>query len=243
MPQNHFVWTDLSTFDMNHARTDYAKLFGWRFWDDPAYDFATLGEEPVAAVFPMPAALAKINMPSFWMSYVAVVDVDVVVEKARAHDGAIIEVEPQAFGDDAIVALIRDPMGAGFTVYQGPEIGQSASGVGRVMERYYHAPDINAVASFYKDLFGWTFQPMGTDPWPTFVIADHYGAPVAVAEQIPDEIRGKFRYWMPCFGVADTSRATQTLQTQGGAVHWEIGDGRHLAADAQGAHFLFMATT
>ena len=101
MTHGHFAWTDLSTYDLPTARSDYAELFSWQFTGDNAYDFAFLGEAEVAAIFEMPAKLVEINMPSFWMSYVQVDDLEDVVAKARTHDNVIVEVEPEGFGNDA----------------------------------------------------------------------------------------------------------------------------------------------
>ncbi|MEL7231705.1 MAG: hypothetical protein AAGJ85_04265 [Pseudomonadota bacterium] len=64
MTHGHFVWTDLSTYRTWTARGDYKRLFGWRF-EGGAYKFALQSGVPVVAVFQMPKALAKINMPSF----------------------------------------------------------------------------------------------------------------------------------------------------------------------------------
>lgn len=107
MTIGHFIWTDLSTFDMALARKTYAGLFGWSFGEDAEYDFAQDNEQAVAAIFPMPEFLAKINMPSFWMSYVHVENLDAKVAAARRHEGAIIEIEPQPFDENNRIALVR----------------------------------------------------------------------------------------------------------------------------------------
>jgi len=197
MATGHFIWTDLSTFDLGLARGDYASIFGWDFGNDDSYDFAQRHGREVAAVFAMPASLVARNMPSFWMSYVQVVDLEETRAKARAHDGVAIETEPMAFGAAARIALIRDPSGAGFTLYEGAEMGGSRSGVGTVGGRYYHGPDVSSVAGFYEDLFGWRAAPATPSPWPVFDVLHPDGTRIARAEEIPDGLRGAFRYWMP----------------------------------------------
>lgn len=236
MTIGHFVWTDLSTYDMTHARADYAALFGWSFSGDTSYDFALNGAQQVAAVFPMPAYLAKINMPSFWMSYVRVEDVEATVAKARAHEDVVIEVEPEAFGDGKI-ALVRDPSGAGFTVYEGPDI-TAPPAKNRVVGRYHHVPDIKLISEFYADLLGWRFERVQTEPWPVYDIVHPDGTVVAQVEEVPEEVRGKFRYWMPCFEVASLAAAKASLEARGGGVTNELTEGRVIAADRQGAHFM-----
>ncbi|MFY0310514.1 VOC family protein [Leisingera sp. D0M16] len=243
MTIGHFIWTDLSTFDMALARKTYAGLFGWSFGGDAAYDFARDGADTAAAVFPMPEFLAKINMPSFWMSYVHVEDLDARVEAARRHEGAIIEIEPQPFDEHSRIALVRDPSGAGFTLVEGSSLTPPAGPPhpGHVLRRYHHVPDISLIEGFYKDLFGWTFHKAAEAPWPVFDIRHPDGSLVAVAEEVPEEIRGKFRYWMPCFAVRSLAQARDELAALGGEVTVDLQDGRLMAADPQGAAFMMQA--
>ncbi|MEM1236449.1 MAG: VOC family protein [Pseudomonadota bacterium] len=238
MAHGHFLWTDLSTYDPTAAREDYARMFGWTFSGDETYDFAARGRDLVAAIFPMPERLAQIDMPSFWMSYVHVEDVAASVAKARAHEGVIIEVEPQEFGEGSRVALVRDPSGAGFTLYEGPEIAPAPAGPGRVEARFHHLGDVARIEGFYGDLFGWRFERVTDDPWPVFDILHPDGSRVAQVEEVPQEVRGKFCYWMPSFGVADVADAVAQLAALSGTQFTELTDGRALVADRQGAHFM-----
>ncbi len=242
MSVHHFVWTDLSTFDMPRARADYGALFGWSFTGDDGYDFATQGEDPVAAITPMPPKMVALDMPSFWMSYIRVEDVAASVKKARLHDGVVVEVEPQASDSDTKVALVRDPSGAGFTLYEGPDILPPLPGEGVVLERTHHLASVDTVALFYTDLFGWRFTKLADSPWPTYAIHDADGAFVAYAEEVPKEVRGKFSYWMPCFSTTDMAGLLQRLEAQGGEVLTTFDDGRVMARDGQGAHFLLRET-
>ncbi|MEM9494650.1 MAG: VOC family protein [Pseudomonadota bacterium] len=227
---------------MEAARRDYAKLFGWKFDGAVSYDFATLDGEAVAAVFPMPERLAKMKMPSFWMSYVRVQNLDATVAKARTHEGAIIEVEPQAFNVDARVALVRDPSGAGFTLYEGPDISSPSGVVGTVEQRYHHLPDVGLITSFYADLFGWRFAKTADTPWPTYEIRHTDGATVAIVEETPEQIRGKFRYWIPCFSAPSREVALSRLSAMNGEVSYELDDQRLIVRDRQGAHFMLRTT-
>ncbi|PSL19126.1 VOC family protein [Shimia abyssi] len=241
MTLGHFLWGDLSTYDIAAARADYSALFGWSFDGDPSYDFAQLRRAQVAAVFPMPSRLAKMDMPSFWMSYVHVADVDQTVAQARAHEGVIIEVEPQAFDHSARIALIRDPSGAGFTVYEGPDITPKIAGQGVVGARFHHVPDLSLISDFYADLFGWTFAKVSDNPWPTYDVLHPDGTRVAQVEEVPEKIRGKFRYWMPCFSVRSLEETRGLNSQQGGDHLHDLSETRAMLRDRQGAHFMVRA--
>ena len=235
---NKFVWTDLSTFDLAMACADYANLFSWTYQDNPSYSFAFLGEAEVAALFPMPQRLVDINMPSFWMSYIQVDQLDAVVHQAGTHEGVIIEVAPEDFGEDARIALERDPSGAGFTLYEGADLAPPSQQIGAVTTRYHYVDDVGKIEPFYRDLFGWEFVPNKQQPWPVFDILHRDGSIVGQAEEVPETIRGSFRYWMPGFLVGSVEVTVNQLNARGGGSSAVLTQGRQIVCDQQGAHFI-----
>lgn len=238
MTIGHFVWTDLSTYDMQTARRDYTTFFGWKFQGDPLYDFVELNGLEVAGLFPMPTGYADMDMPSFWMSYVHVDNVEETVKRARQHEGCVIEVEPQAFNKDARVALVRDPSGAGFTLYEGPEIISASEGHGTIQNRYHHVHDIGQIEGFYSDLFEWSFVRTTEQAWPTYDVVHPDGTIIACVEEASETIRGKFKYWMPCFNVESLDTLNKSVTKSGGKVLSNLPVNRTMFADQQGAHFL-----
>ncbi|MEM9724031.1 MAG: VOC family protein [Pseudomonadota bacterium] len=249
MPE--FLWTDLSTFDLAQAKADYEQIFGWRFDGSGDYSVAQAPSETssraapwsalrearaIAAAFPMPEALAARGMPSFWMSYVGVADLDVCLAATRAWPGATIELGPEPVPGGGRFALIRDPAGAGFSVLEGGENWLSSRAPGP--RRFYHAADPLAVAGFYADLFGWRLDAVEAGPaGPRWSIRCG-DARVATAEAIPDALRGPFTYWIPAFPTHAPAAAVERLRGQGGALDADLGDGRLLLADRQGARFV-----
>ncbi|MEM9097788.1 MAG: VOC family protein [Pseudomonadota bacterium] len=199
------AWCDLSAYRPEVAKRFYSDLFGWS-WSGGDYDFASAGEVLVAGVFQMPPKLKEMGMPSFWMSYIAVSDVAETVAVAKAQGG---KVELEA----ADYALIRDPLGAGFTVHSG--MGQTApvsDAPGRRQGHGYFCSDLSAVTGFYEALFGWSFVPTKQGH---AEIRTSKGALVASAQELPDDIRGKEQYWAVRFSVADLASATRTARMVG----------------------------
>ena len=240
---NPFMWCDLSSFDTAEARRFYATLFGWTFQDGQGpdgspYFFARSGWQARAGIFEMPKKLQKLNLPSFWMSYIQVPSVDDAVETARGFDGAIIELAPTAFDDQSRIALIRDPSGAGFTVYQGPDLDARAGAHGGHIWNVHHSGDVAVVGDFYGALFRWSFCDRGQG---VFEIRDASGAVIAHAEQLDDALRSGFQYWMPVFAVDDTEEAGRAAQQLGGSVSYRFDDGRVMLRDTQGASLLINA--
>ena len=224
--QPNFTWCDLSTFRPQVTKAFYNRLFDWRFDGAGDYEYAQIGDHQVGAIFVMPQKLQQIGMPSFWMSYASVQDVAATVAKARDL-GARIELEDPAY------ALIRDPLGAGFTFHSGLR-PHSATGHGTRAGHAYFCSDLSVVEPFYRELFGWRFEALDGATW-RIKTAD--GTIVAIAYQQPDEIRGKEQYWAVLFNVSDMNVASRTATEAGGStMELALWDGpAHLVHDPDGA--------
>ena len=118
MKHGSFIWCDLSAHRADQSRDFYRDMLGWKFEDQGGYHIAHNGKAPIAGHYQMPGKFIDMRMPAFWMSYIAVDDVAETVELANSM-GAKVELGPAEFDGGGQYALIRDQLGAGFTVYQG----------------------------------------------------------------------------------------------------------------------------
>ena len=245
MANGDFVWCDLSAFNADRAKNFYGQLLGWRFEEISQPDgtpyfiaFAAVGES--AGIFNMPDKFQKMELPSFWMSYIEVSDIQATVERARERGGKV-EFGPQAFGDNGSFALIRDPLGAGFTVYEGsdlsPRMTDAASG--HMAWNALYVSDAKLVMEFYANLLGWRISqdPLIPNSW---IIRDVKGQSISAIEEQSDEMRGGYQYWGVHFAIRDVSKAKANLAALGGRVlaEEETTSARILAAqDVDGAAF------
>ena len=239
---NNFVWTDLSTFDIEGGKEFYQNIFGWQFQatEDQSmsekYEIAYQGDTPVSALFVMLPFLQKINMPSFWMSYIQVGNIQETVEKARKHKGVVVEVEPTAFNENSKIALVRDPSGAGFTLFQGEDLqGRFTDGHGRMIWNVHHLQSVDLVRDFYNDLFGWNIVPSGKDK--IFDVQNKEGKIIATIEEHSDEVRNNKSYWMPIFAVDNVQKTKRQIEKLNGRYIHDI-SGASMFSDQQGGHFL-----
>ncbi len=236
-----FIWCDLSALRPKKAAQFYHGVLGWQF-DDPSndYRYAFSDEAPVAAIFDMPPFFRKIKMPSFWMSYIRVDSVSDTVLNAKTAGGKV-ELE-EDFGDGKI-ALIRDPLGAGFTVYQGG-MQAGATGLANAGLRVGHTLHVSshdAVADFYRATFGWTTSATGEGQW---TISDPSGKKISDLKESSDVERGGFEYWGITFAVDDLEQSRRKIESLGGTVFAETpyGDRKAVsAADMDGAAFSVVA--
>ena len=200
----NFTWCDLSTFRPQVTKAFYNRLFDWRFDGSGDYEYAQIGDHQVGAIFMMPQKLQQIGMPSFWMSYASVQDVAATVAKARDLGGKI-ELEDPAY------ALIRDPLGAGFTVHSGLR-PPAPSGHGTRSGHAYFCSNLSEVAPFYRGLFGWQFT---THPDGWYEVRTRTDEVVATALELPDSERGTEQYWAVIFTVEDLNQAASIAHEAG----------------------------
>ncbi|MEM6905229.1 MAG: VOC family protein [Pseudomonadota bacterium] len=232
-----FVWCDLSAFQPAEAARFYQGLLGWEV-EGGDYAMASAAGAPVAAIYPMPQRFREMGMPSFWMSYIAVASVAETVARARDAGGRI-ELETR-FGKGEI-ALVRDPLGAGFTIYEG-EMPPGARGHGAPGLRAGHTLMVSSrdVAGFYGDVFGWDCVEASRG----WHLTDG-GSPVAELHEVPEAERGGFEYWGVVFSVPDLAEAAQQVLAAGGQTFrtTELSSGPALAAaDRDGAAFFLTET-
>ncbi len=114
---NHgtFYWNELATTDVDGAKAFYSQVIGWDFdamanMEGGTYWILKSGEEMAGGLMAMPAA-APDGTPPYWMSYVAVDDVDAAVGKVSDLGGAVL-VEPFDIPNIGRMGVIQDPQGA-----------------------------------------------------------------------------------------------------------------------------------
>ena len=226
-----FAWADLSSPRPDAARRFYTDVFGWRFQEDGGYAIGHADDDPVSGLYETPEKFQAMGMPSFWMSYIAVSDVAETVKTAKAA-GGIIELAEDCY------ALIRDPLGAGFTVHLSPsEIEAPLSDApGRRAGHSLLCSDLSAIQPFYETLFGWRFAEAEGGAKTVF----RGPRRIATAMESSDDIRGKAQYWAVLFAsdnLAETeARALAAGGSSDAAIHLPEGHAVALR-DPNGAAF------
>lgn len=222
------------------ARSFYTQLFGWAvneisMGDLGTYYIFTKDGADVAAMYERTAEMA--DVPPFWMSYVSVDDVDASTEKAKSL-GASVQSEPSDVGPMGRMAVLADPQGAAFAMWQAKE----HPGVGVRDEantlcwNELQARDIDAAKKFYPALFPWTMKesPEYTE-WHIGERAIGGMMPAQGPEHVPS-------FWMPYFAVADCDTIVANAQSLGARVFMPPFDAANVGrmavlADPQGAPF------
>jgi predicted enzyme related to lactoylglutathione lyase len=160
-----FCWFELATSDQNAAKSFYTALFGWTVQDVPMgpgglYSLLQLNGRIAASAYTMLPDESSAGLPPHWKLYVAVTSADDTVRKASELGARIID-PPFDIGDRGRTAVIQDPTGAVFFLWQ----PNQRSGVGVTGEpgsfcwADLTTPDQARAKSFYEGVFGWNVTP------------------------------------------------------------------------------------
>jgi len=173
------------------------------------------------------------------MSYIQVSDINETVRIAEKY-GAKIELGPEPGLGGELVALIRDPAGAGFTCYQGEDLGgkDETGADGRMVWNELHVSDLSKVDDFYTNVFGWEITGSKEDN--QYDIHDSSGQLLAGIRVFENEIKGDKEYWGVYFCVESIQNIAENISRAGGEIALEqIVDGKKsaLVYDSQGAAF------
>ena len=115
-----FCWNELATPNLAAAKEFYTKTFGWEYTEhdmgDMTYTMIQKGDKTLGGIWAIPKDQQK-EIPPHWMSYILVENAEAAAEKARKNGAKIMKPATRA-GDFGIFAIIVDPTGAHFAVWQ-----------------------------------------------------------------------------------------------------------------------------
>jgi len=232
---NNFVWADLSTYDPGKSKPFYENVFDWQFHNADGYFVAMQGSVETTGMFETPEFFKKIKMPHFWMSYIAVDNVVRVSEIAKEFDDAKVELTDEFYGGN--IALIRDPQGAGFTIYDGGKLDSRKNKAGHMMWNELHVSGTRSVIPFYERLFSWTIrQGKSAGKYHVFNANQEHISDISM---IPNELKGKYEYWVCTFAVDNLKRVRTRIEENGGAVVFDEGK-RVMMHDNSGEAFFYI---
>ena len=109
------AWADLTVDDAPQVRDFYSKVLGWVAQEHDMGDYSDYEIYPNAATDSAIAGIchkrgANANIPSQWLLYVTVEDVQAAANRCTASGGKVIEGPRKMGGSD--FCIIRNPAGA-----------------------------------------------------------------------------------------------------------------------------------
>jgi predicted enzyme related to lactoylglutathione lyase len=231
-----FSWADLSTTDTDGAAAFYTGLFGWATEDNPmpeggVYTMLSKAGKAVGGL----SAVQQEGQPPAWNSYVTVESAD---DSSAAVDeqGGTVVMEPFDVMDVGRMAVIQDPSGAFFYVWE-PHASIGAERVnepGALTLNQLNTSEAARAEQFYGGVFGWRFEqvPGGDRPYWGIYNGDRLNG--GMMEEQPSA-------WLVYFGSDSVDDDAGRIVELGGRVivpPMPVPGGRILVAqDPQGAVF------
>jgi predicted enzyme related to lactoylglutathione lyase len=118
---NSLTWSELTTRDPKAAEAFYTQMFGWTAKHSAPtasmdYTEFSVNGQPGVGMMAMPENMPP-QVPSYWMPYFQVSDLDASIAKAR-NLGANVMVGPNSIPDGGRFVILQDPQKAMFALYQ-----------------------------------------------------------------------------------------------------------------------------
>jgi uncharacterized protein len=121
--EGEFSWNELMTTDLDAGWSFYEKVFGWTKKEDMdmgamgKYRIFGLGEKQVGGMMKIPTGTP---MPTAWLYYTTVADVDAASGRATKQGAKVLNGPMEVPGGGRIIQCL-DPQGAAFALYQHPK--------------------------------------------------------------------------------------------------------------------------
>lgn len=160
------------------------------------------------------------DQPPHWNSYVTVADADAAAAKAKEAGGNVV-MEPFEVLEAGRMAVVQDPTGAFFMVWQPREsIGAGlVNAHGALCWNELATTDTGRAEQFYADLFGWTYERTTAGPMPYTMVSNgetRNGGIRALAP--PEQEMGIPPNWLVYFGADSVDDAVSYTEANGGGV-------------------------
>lgn len=214
-----FAWYELLTTDLSAAQSFYGKVVGWDVQDTSTSEFAyrlfSTGGSPVAGLMELPLDGRKKGATPRWVGYVAVDDLDGVVDQLKRLGGTVY-VRPT---DSNIgrLAVVADPQTATLAFVNGLKYGDRGAEpdrLGRVCWHELFAADAEAAFEFYGNLLGWQKAEPMTTPIESYRL---FAAGGWTMGGMFNKIAGApVPFWLYYFEVADLDLAMHRVRAEKG---------------------------
>jgi predicted enzyme related to lactoylglutathione lyase len=158
-----FSWADLATPDRQGSVKFYTEILELEATEVPVsesmvYVILSKGSKNACAMFQMSEQMKQqFGGHPAWTSYFTVKSADDAADRARSLGGALVQ-EPFDVFDSGRMAVIKDPTGAVFAVWEPrKDIGAHVFGEpGALGWTELYTYDTGAASEFYAGLFGWS---------------------------------------------------------------------------------------
>ena len=217
------VWHDCMTTDQEASINFFKELFGWEVND---VDMGPGGYKMIKASGEDIGGFVQLDeshgMPSHWIAYVSVEDVDATIKRAESAGGEN-PVPPMEIANVGKFAVIKDPVGGYISAYQSatgefsPETDEPA-GVGKFCWEEMLTSDVPKTLAFYGEVFGWGNKEMEMPGAGSYSIFTRGDKDEGGTMQMPAEAQAP-PHWLSYISVGNCAAAMEKIKALGGAIY------------------------
>ena len=219
-----FSWADMPVLDIEKAQAFYTGLLNVDTSSTPmgpgmVYVVLNKAGKSCCALYPVTEEqLQQRGGRSWWLSYFTVEDADATAARAKELGGAVMAGPFDVF-DAGRLAIIQDPAGAMFAVWQPKQgIGAEVFGEpGALAWNELYTNDVAAATAFYGGLFGWQASP-APSPGGGYMVFSLEGQPACGMMAIRKEWGPVPPNWSIYLAVEDLERSLELVKEMGGKV-------------------------
>ena len=225
----NFCWIDFASPDPDGAKIFYQKVFGWNYSETPmpcggVYTMiSTVDGDGVGGLFLMPDEMKQAGVPPHISNYIEVENVDDFTKKANDL-GATIKMEPFDIFDYGRMAVVIDPTGGHFALWQSKSHGSDCEG--KMANRETHGmfcwqelmtTNVDRATDFYKDLLGWDYSTMDMGDQ-NYTLIKNQGDDIGGIMMLPPEMKDVPPHWKTYFTVTDIDETIAVIKDSGGNI-------------------------
>ncbi len=234
MPNNkiamsHFCWIDIATPDPDGTKIFFQKIFNWQYHNQPMPDgsvytmISARAGGDVGGLYQMPDEMKAAGVPPHINNYIAVESVDKSVQNAEEL-GATVKMAPFDVFDYGRMAVLNDPIGAAFALWQVEE--SSLDCESHLASHEVHGmfcwqelltSDVERASSFYKALLGWDLHEMDMGGV-SYTVIKNQGADIGGIMTLPAEMQQVPPHWGTYFTVTNIDETIEAVKTNSGKV-------------------------
>ena len=225
----NFCWIDFATPDPDGAKIFYQKIFGWKYGETPMPSgdvytmISTTDGDGVGGLFLMQDEMKQANVPPHISNYIEVENVDNYTKKA-SDLGGTIKMEPFDISDYGRMAVVIDPTGGHFALWQSKSNASDCEG--KMASRETHGmfcwqelmtTNVDQATSFYKDLLGWDYSTMDMGS-SNYTLIKNRGEEIGGMMMLPAEMKDVPPHWKTYFTVTNIDETIAVIKDNGGNV-------------------------
>jgi predicted enzyme related to lactoylglutathione lyase len=218
-PTGTFSWFECGSTNAAKSKSFYTEIFGWAAVDMPmpgdagTYTLLKAGDQDIAGLYELSGPMFQ-GVPSHWMTYVAVDDVDATAKQAVALGGKVVA-EPMDIPGVGRMAVLTDPTGAHISIsHFDQHPGTSPKGPFGWSE--LATRDTTRAQSFYTELFPWTAKPDAQNAYTEFQTG---GRSIAGMMAMTPHHGDAPPHWMPYVMVDDCDAIARKVAELGGTTY------------------------